>query len=227
MIWVWLLSMKNTNLLCQVWSCTTLSSADAAIVLAQQHHAKLLLGSATPSIESRYNVTREKYVHVNLSERFGDAQLPCIETVDLKEAHKRKAMKGLFSPRLYTAMDDCLNDGKQIILFQNRRGYAPLLECHSCGHIPQCTNCDVSLTIINTISNCDAIIVVITLRSPFTSGLPARAEVKGTGTQQIEEQVQQYFPAAPVERMDWDSTVENALLKGLLNGLVQVKCAYW
>ena len=90
--------MKNTNLLTSSLILHRYQARDAAIVLAQQHHAKLLLGSATPSIESRYNVAREKFVHVNLSERFGDAQLPSIETVDLKEAHKRKAMKGLFSP---------------------------------------------------------------------------------------------------------------------------------
>ena len=191
---------------------------DAAIVLAQQHHAKLLLGSATPSIESRYNVAREKYVHVNLSERFGDAQLPSIETVDLKEAHKRKAMKGLFSPRLYTAMDDCLNDGKQIILFQNRRGYAPLLECHSCGHIPQCTNCDVSLTYhqYNQQLRCHYCGYHIAKPVHCVVCSSPNLEVKGTGTQQIEEQVQQYFPAAPVERMDWDSTRGKHAFEGII-----------
>ena len=136
-----------------------------------------------------------------MSERFGEAQLPIIEIVDLKEAHKRKAMKGLFSPQLYTAMDRCLHEGKQIILFQNRRGYAPLLECYSCGHIPQCTNCDVSLTYhqYNQQLRCHYC-YHFEARSCVVCSSP-NLEVKGTGTQQIEEQVQQYFPAAPVERI--------------------------
>ena len=191
---------------------------DAAIVLAQQHRTKLLLGSATPSIESRYNVAREKYVHVSLSERFGEAQLPIIEIVDLKEAHKRKAMKGLFSPQLYTAMDRCLHEGKQIILFQNRRGYAPLLECYSCGHIPQCTNCDVSLTYhqYNQQLRCHYCGYHIAKPVHCVVCSSPNLEVKGTGTQQIEEQVEQYFPTAPVERMDWDSTRGKHAFEGII-----------
>ena len=119
---------------------------DAAIVLGNQYKCKLLLGSATPSIESRFNVERKKYGHVQLLERFGEAVLPLVQTIDLKEAHKKKEMKGLFSKALFEQIENNLLEGKQIILFQNRRGYAPLLECHTCGHIPQCTNCDVSLT---------------------------------------------------------------------------------
>jgi primosomal protein N' (replication factor Y) len=96
-----------------------------------------LLGSATPSIESRFNVERKKYGHVQLLERFGEAVLPLVQTIDLKEAHKKKEMKGLFSKALFEQIENNLLEGKQIILFQNRRGYAPLLECHTCGHIPQ------------------------------------------------------------------------------------------
>ena len=181
---------------------------DAAIVLANQYKCKLLLGSATPSIESRFNVERKKYGHVQLLERFGEAVLPLVQTIDLKEAHKKKEMKGLFSKALFEQIENNLLEGKQIILFQNRRGYAPLLECHTCGHIPQCTNCDVSLTYhqYNHQLRCHycGYHIAKPIQCVVCSG--PSLELKGTGTQQIEEQVQQYFPQAKVERMDWDST---------------------
>ena len=181
---------------------------DAAIVLGNQYKCKLLLGSATPSIESRFNVERKKYGHVQLLERFGEAVLPLVQTIDLKEAHKKKEMKGLFSKALFEQIENNLLEGKQIILFQNRRGYAPLLECHTCGHIPQCTNCDVSLTYhqYNQQLRCHycGYHIAKPIQCVVCSG--PSLELKGTGTQQIEEQVQQYFPQAKVERMDWDST---------------------
>ncbi|MDB9821726.1 primosomal protein N' [Flavobacteriaceae bacterium] len=181
---------------------------DAAIVLGNQYKCKLLLGSATPSIESRFNVERKKYGHVQLLERFGEAVLPLVQTIDLKEAHKKKEMKGLFSKALFEQIENNLLEGKQIILFQNRRGYAPLLECHTCGHIPQCTNCDVSLTYhqYNHQLRCHycGYHIAKPIQCVVCSG--PSLELKGTGTQQIEEQVQQYFPQAKVERMDWDST---------------------
>mgnify|MGYP001396328873 FL=1 len=181
---------------------------DAAIVLAKAYKCKLLLGSATPSIESRFNVNRKKYGHVQLLERHGEAELPLVQTIDLKEAHKKKEMKGLFSKTLFESIEISLSEGKQIILFQNRRGYAPLLECHSCGHIPQCTNCDVSLTYhqYNQQLRCHycGYHIAKPIQCVVCSG--PSLELKGTGTQQIEEQVQQYFPQAKVERMDWDST---------------------
>ena len=191
---------------------------DAAIVLAHQQTCKLLLGSATPSIESRFNVERKKYGHVQLLERFGEAQLPLIETVDLKDAHKRKSMQGLFSPTLFEAIEQSLAAGKQIILFQNRRGYAPLLECHSCGHIPQCTNCDVSLTYhqYNQQLRCHYCGYHIAKPVQCVVCSSPNLDIKGTGTQQIEEQVQQYFPAAAVERMDWDSTRGKRAFEGII-----------
>ena len=191
---------------------------DAAIVLAHHQGCKILLGSATPSIESRFNVERKKYGHVQLLERFGEAQLPLIETVDLKEAHKRKSMQGLFSPTLFEAMQQSLAEGKQIILFQNRRGYAPLLECHSCGHIPQCTNCDVSLTYhqYNQQLRCHYCGYHIAKPVQCVVCSSPNLDIKGTGTQQIEEQVQQYFPTAEVERMDWDSTRGKRAFEGII-----------
>lgn len=191
---------------------------DAAIVLAHQQGCNILLGSATPSIESRFNVERKKYGHVQLLERFGEAQLPLIETVDLKEAHKRKSMQGLFSPTLFEAMQQSLAEGKQIILFQNRRGYAPLLECHSCGHIPQCTNCDVSLTYhqYNQQLRCHYCGYHIAKPVQCVVCSSPNLDIKGTGTQQIEEQVQQYFPTVEVERMDWDSTRGKRAFEGII-----------
>jgi len=192
---------------------------DAAIILAYQQGCKLLLGSATPSIESRFNVARKKYGYVQLLERFGEAQLPSIETVDLKEAHKRKSMKGLFSPTLFEAMGQTLAQDKQIILFQNRRGYAPLLECHSCGHIPQCTNCDVSLTYhqYNQQLRCHYCGYHIAKPVQCVVCSSPNLDVKGMGTQQIEAQVQQYFPTAGVERMDWDSTRGKRAFEGIID----------
>ena len=181
---------------------------DAAIVLAHQSNCKLLLGSATPSIESRYNVDTKKFGHVQMRQRYGKAQLPEVETIDLKEAYKRKTMKGLFSPQLFESIESNLKEGRQIILFQNRRGYAPLLECHSCGHIPQCTNCDVSLTYhqYNQHLRCHYCGYHIAKPVQCVVCSSLSLDLKGTGTQQIEEQVQQYFKTAQVARMDWDST---------------------
>ena len=181
---------------------------DAAIVLGQQHKAKVVLGSATPSVESRFNVEKKKYGHVQLLERYGHAQVPDIATVDLKEAYTKKSMHGLFSPDLFEAIEQALAADKQIILFQNRRGYAPLLECHSCGHIPQCTNCDVSLTYhqYNQQLRCHYCGYNIAKPTQCVVCASSSLDLKGTGTQQIEQQVQQYFPSARVARMDWDST---------------------
>ena len=181
---------------------------DAAIVLANQHKCKIVLGSATPSIETRFNVERKKYGHVKMLERFGEAVLPLVQTIDLKEAYKRKEMKGLFSKALFEAIEHCLLAKKQVILFQNRRGYAPLLECHSCGHIPQCTNCDVSLTYHQHNQQLRCHYCGYHIAKPLQCAVctSPSLELKGTGTQQIEEQVQHYFPQAKVERMDWDST---------------------
>ena len=181
---------------------------DAAIVLAQQQKAKIILGSATPSIESRFNVVKEKYGYAQLFQRFGAAQMPKIEVVDLKEAHKRKEMKDMFSMRLFEAMEKTLAEDKQIILFQNRRGYAPLLECHSCGHIPQCTNCDVSLTFHQSNYQLCCHYCGYHIAKPAQCAVCSspNMELKGTGTQQIEELVQRHFPSTTIERMDWDST---------------------
>lgn len=119
---------------------------DAAIVLAKSHQAKVVLGSATPSLESYYNAEKGKYGKVVLSERFGNAVLPSIELVDLKDAYFRKKMTGHFSAALIEAISTTLAEDKQVILFQNRRGFSPIITCDTCGHVPHCIQCDVSLT---------------------------------------------------------------------------------
>ena len=119
---------------------------DAAIILAHSHQAKVLLGSATPSIESYFNAQSDKYGLVEITERFGRVQLPEIELVDLKDSYFRKKMTGHFSNSLIQSITTALSLGEQVILFQNRRGYSPIIECLTCGNVPQCQQCDVSLT---------------------------------------------------------------------------------
>ena len=119
---------------------------DSAVVLAKYHGAKLLMGSATPSLESFFNATNNRYGLVTLKKRFGNVLMPEIELVDVKEKHRKKLMKGHFSDRLLEEINEALQNKEQVILFQNRRGYSPIIECTTCGISPQCPNCDVSLT---------------------------------------------------------------------------------
>ncbi|WP_223035037.1 replication restart helicase PriA [Hanstruepera marina] len=181
---------------------------DTAVVLASLFNTKVLLGSATPSLESYYNATLGKYGMVELNTRFNDVLMPDIELVDIKDKHKRKRMKGHFSDRLLEEMTETLQDGHQIILFQNRRGFAPIIECLTCGHSPQCPNCDVSLTYHQYRDQ---------LRCHYcgyTSVMIKKCEAcgsvdldnKGFGTEQVEEEVSQLFPDFKVGRMDLDTT---------------------
>ena len=119
---------------------------DAAIVLGHLHKANILLGSATPSVETYHNAQTGKYGYAEITRRYGNVLMPEMELVDIKEESRKRKMKGHFSERLFLEMEETLKDGAQIILFQNRRGFAPLMECLTCGHSPQCPNCDVSLT---------------------------------------------------------------------------------
>ena len=119
------------------------NARDAAIVLAIQQKAKVLLGTATPSIESYYNAKMKRYAFVKLDKRFGEVKMPKIVTADLTRFRKKKQMKGHFSPTLIENLEKSLIDGKQSILFQNRRGFSPFLECNTCGWVPKCEYCDV------------------------------------------------------------------------------------
>ena len=181
---------------------------DSVIFLAQLLKAKVLLGSATPSIETAENVRSKKYGWVQLSERYGGIALPQIQLVNLKEAQRKKQMNGVFSKELQEAIGATLKEKKQVILFQNRRGYAPVLECTSCGYAPQCTQCDVTLTYHQTHNQLRCHYCSYHIALPHqchACGMPTLT-TKGVGTQQIEEQVKLLFPEVKVGRMDWDST---------------------
>lgn len=179
-----------------------------AVMLAAYHKGKVLLGTATPSIESYYNAQCGKYGLVQMNERYGKVQLPHIEVVDLKEEYRKKRMYGPFSTYLYDAMRDALGEGKQVILFQNRRGYAPMLECAACGWVPKCDRCDVSLTYHHRMHRLVCHYCGNVYNIPFkcpSCGSQALSK-RGMGTERIEEEVLRYFPQARVARMDLDTT---------------------
>ena len=181
---------------------------DVAVVLASIFKAKTLLGSATPSIESYHNAQENKYGLVEINRRYNNVQLPDIELVDIKDKQKRKKMKGHFSDRLIEEMTEAIADGHQIILFQNRRGYSPIVECNTCGHSPQCPNCDVSLTYhqYRKQLRCHYCgynsAMQLKCMACGTPGL----DTKGFGTEQIESEVKLLFPDLKVGRMDLDTT---------------------
>ena len=181
---------------------------DAAIVLAHSHKAKVILGSATPSIETFYNAQSDKFGLITLSERFGKVQLPEISLVDLKDAYFRKKMTGHFSTTLLDAMNEALSLGEQIILFQNRRGFSPVLECLTCGHVPQCTNCDVSLTYhkFKNQLRCHYCGYAIAKPTNCASCSSVHLSTKGFGTEQIELELAELFPEKNIKRMDQDTT---------------------
>ncbi|MBL86320.1 MAG: primosomal protein N' [Winogradskyella sp.] len=181
---------------------------DAAVVLANIHKAKTLLGSATPSLESYFNAKQNKYGFVELKTRFNNVLMPDIELVDLADKYKRKRMKGHFSDRLIEEMTETLDEGFQIILFQNRRGFSPIIECTTCGNSPQCPNCDVSLTYHQYRDQLRCHYCGYHTVTPKTCQACGNAtlDTKGFGTEQIEEEVKVLFPDKKVARMDLDTT---------------------
>ncbi len=181
---------------------------DAAIVLAHMHNAKTLLGSATPSLESYFNAQQQRYGFVELKYRYNNVLMPEIELVDIKDKHKRKLMKGHFSDRLIEEMTETLAEGHQIILFQNRRGFSPIIECNTCGHAPQCPNCDVSLTYhqYRNQLRCHYCGYNTAMHKTCSACGSPELDNKGFGTEQIEEEVKILFPEHNVARMDLDTT---------------------
>jgi len=181
---------------------------DAAIVLGGLFNSDVLLGSATPSIESYYNAQTSKYGYTQIDRRFGNVLMPEMELVDIKEQHRKKRMNGHFSERLLEEMTETLRLGEQIILFQNRRGYAPILECTTCGHSPQCPNCDVSLTyhMQRKQLRCHYCGHHIALPQICLACGSNTLDTKGFGTEQVEQELNTIFPSARVGRMDLDST---------------------
>ncbi|MEO8235384.1 MAG: primosomal protein N' [Flavobacterium sp.] len=181
---------------------------DAAIVLANFHKAKVLLGSATPSIETYFNTQNNKYGLVELHERFGNAVLPEIELVDLKDSYFRKKMTGHFSQNLIDSIAEALSNGEQIILFQNRRGYSPVIECMTCGHVPQCPQCDVSLTYHKFKNQLRCHYCGYSIAKPTNCHACSSIDLtsKGFGTEQIEMELASLFPTKNIKRMDQDTT---------------------
>ena len=181
---------------------------DAAIVLANAHQAKVLLGSATPSIETYYNVQSAKFGLVSLKERFGNVPMPEIKLVDLKDSYFRKKMKGHFSLTLIEEITEAFSNGEQVILFQNRRGFSPVLECMTCGHVPQCPQCDVSLTFHKYKNQMRCHYCGYTMSKPTNCHVCSSVdlETKGFGTEQIELELAELFPTKNIKRMDQDTT---------------------
>ncbi|WP_306352415.1 primosomal protein N' [Flavobacterium sp. '19STA2R22 D10 B1'] len=181
---------------------------DASIVLAHSHQAKVLLGSATPSIETYFNAQSGKYGYVFLKERYGNGMMPEIELVDLKDKYKRKKMSGHFSDTLIDAITEALALEEQVILFQNRRGYSPVIECMTCGNVPQCPQCDVSLTYHKHKNQLRCHYCGYSMANPTNCHQCHSVDLttKGFGTEQIQQELVTLFPERKIGRMDQDTT---------------------
>ena len=181
---------------------------DVATVLAKKFQAKVILGSATPSLETYYNTQNQKYGLVVLNERFGGSVLPEFELISLKDKAFRKQMKGHFSDTLIERIHETLSLNKQVILFQNRRGFAPVLECLSCGNVPQCPHCDVSLTVhkFKNELRCHYCGYSENIHQHCQVCHTSDLDTKGFGTEQIELEVASLFPQTSIARLDQDST---------------------
>ena len=192
----------------------------AAIVLAQMYAgAKTLLGTATPSMESYYNAKQGKYGFVELSRRYKDIQLPLIEVVDMKDLYRRKMVSGPFSPRLLSAVRGALERGEQAILFQNRRGFAPMIECRQCGWVPKCPNCDISLTYHKSMNYLSCHYCGYTMKVPEVCPCCESKDIRGRGygTEKIEDEIRSIFPEARIARMDLDTTHTRNAYERLIN----------
>lgn len=181
---------------------------NAATVLASMYGAKTLLGTATPSVETWHNATTGKYGFVQLKERYKEIQMPEIIPVDIKELHRKKRMVGPFSPLLMQYIREALDQKEQVILFQNRRGFAPMVECRTCGWVPKCKNCDVSLTYHKGINQLTCHYCGYTYQLPRSCPACEGVELvnRGFGTEKIEDDIKVLFPEASVARMDLDTT---------------------
>jgi len=175
---------------------------DAAVVLGKMFNAKVLMGSATPAIETIFNAQQQKYGYVQLRQRHGNILMPEINLVDIKEKYRKREMTGHFSDALLRAMTDALKEGEQVILFQNRRGFSPILECTTCGHSPQCPNCDVSLTQLR----CHYCSHHISMQLKCMACGSSELSTKGFGTEQVEAELKELYPEHNIGRMDSDTT---------------------
>lgn len=197
----------------------------AAIMLASMYGAKVLLGTATPSVESYFNALSGKYGLVELKERYKEIRLPHIEQVDIKELAHQKRMRGPFSPTLMQEIRKALENKEQVILFQNRRGFAPMVECHTCAWVPKCKNCDVSLTYHKGLNQLTCHYCGYTC--PVPKICPACGETdlrnRGFGTERVEDDVKLVFPEARVARMDLDTTRTRTAYEKIISDFEQGK----
>lgn len=191
----------------------------AAIVLASMYKAKTLLGTATPSMESYHNAMTGKYGLVTMMTRYKDIQLPEITVVDIKDLQRRKMMTGPYSPALLAAIKKALAAGEQAIIFQNRRGFTPMIECKTCGWVPKCKNCDVSLTFHKNMNVLSCHYCGYTYRVPDVCPCCESKEIRGVGlgTEKVEDTLMQIFPEARVARMDLDTTHTRAAYERIIN----------
>ena len=201
---------------------------DAAAMLGRLHGASVVLGSATPSLEARWAVEANRAVHVPLKERFGGTSLPAVELVDLRKAHKQRRMEGHFTRTLLDAIGHTLEGGRQVILFQNRRGYAPIHQCRTCGWVPECARCDVSLTYHKYLKDLHCHYCGYRESEPRLCPRCGSEEVesKGIGTERIEEEIATHFPGIKAARMDLDTTRTRSgherIIRAFETGEVQV-----
>lgn len=199
---------------------------NAAIVLASMHGAKTLLGTATPAIETYHNALNGKYGFVELNQRHEDLSLPEILVVDSKEAYRKKEMESHFTPLLLEKITKALQNSEQVILFQNRRGYAPYIECKACAYVPHCKNCDVSLTVHKVFNTLTCHYCGYT--EPIQNICPACGTAgslitKGFGTEKIEDEIKLIFPEARVSRMDLDTTRSKKSYEKIITDFEQQK----
>ena len=194
---------------------------DMAVILGLQNNAKVLLGSATPSYESYFNALTGKYGLVNLMKRHTNVELPELLIADVKRAYKRKQMHSILSPELYELMETALANNEQVILFQNRRGYSPFVECFSCGWIPKCKNCDVSLTYHKYKKRLSCHYCGYSQLLPDSCDECGSPEIKtrGFGTEKIEDELKPLFPNARIDRMDLDTTRSKHAFEKIIHNL--------
>ena len=196
---------------------------NAAIVLASLCGAKTLLGTATPSLESWHNAETGKYALVTLAERHKAVRLPQIVPVNIRELRRKKRMTGSFSPLLLQHIREALERKEQVILFQNRRGFAPMIECHTCGWVPKCKNCDVSLTYHKGLNMLTCHYCGYTeplpRRCPACDGTDLRA--RGFGTEKIEDEIKALLPEARIARMDLDTTRTRTAYERIINDFAE------
>lgn len=197
------------------------NARDMAVMLGIQNNAKVLLGSATPSFESYFNAITGKYGLVNLEKRFSNLELPEVIIIDLKRAWKKKQMHSVLSHELFELMNTALSKGEQVILFQNRRGYSPYVQCFNCGWIPKCRNCDVSLTYhkYKKRLNCH----YCGFSQPVSNECPecgsSEIKTRGFGTEKIEDELKPLFPGARIDRMDLDTTRSKNAFERIVHNL--------